>query len=58
VSEVYVKGFLSFHLWSCDCLNIPGPGSVTIRSCDLVGVSVAFLEEMCHCSGWALSPSS
>lgn len=28
-----------------------GPGSGTIRRCDLVGVGVALLEEMCHSGG-------
>ena len=32
----------------CSGLNMLGPGSGTIR-CGLVGVSVALLEEMCHC---------
>jgi hypothetical protein len=27
------------------------PGSGTIRRCDLVGVGVALLEEVCHCVG-------
>jgi hypothetical protein len=35
-----------------ECLTIR---SDTIRRCDLVGVGVALLEEMCHCGGWALS---
>jgi hypothetical protein len=26
-------------------------GSGTVRSCDLVGVGVASLEEVCHCGG-------
>jgi hypothetical protein len=26
-----------------------GPGSDTIRTCGLVGVGVALLEEVCHC---------
>ena len=26
-------------------------GSETIRRCGLVGVGVAFLEEVCHCVG-------
>ena len=32
-------------------LNMLGPGSGTIRKCDLVGVGVALLEEVCHCVG-------
>jgi hypothetical protein len=28
-----------------------GPGSSIIRMCDLVGVAVALLEEVCHCGG-------
>ena len=35
----------------CDGLNILGPGSGTIRRCGLVRVSVALLEEVCHCGG-------
>jgi hypothetical protein len=26
-----------------------GPGTGTIRRCDIVGVGVALLEEVCHC---------
>jgi hypothetical protein len=32
----------------CGGLNIFGPGSVTIKRSDLVGVGVGFLEEVCH----------
>jgi hypothetical protein len=30
-------------------LNILGPGSGTIKRCDIVGIGVALLEELCHC---------
>ena len=36
---------------ACDGLNMLGPGNGTIRRCDLVGVGVALLEEVCHCGG-------
>jgi hypothetical protein len=40
-------------------LNMLGPGSVAIWRCDLVGMGVALLEEVCHCGGRALrSPST
>ena len=35
----------------CGSLNMLGPGSGTIRRCHLLGVGVAFLEEVCHCWG-------
>jgi hypothetical protein len=28
-----------------------GPGSGTIRRCDLAGVGMALKEEVCHCGG-------
>jgi hypothetical protein len=31
------------------CLNAWPIGRGTIRRCDLVGVGVALLEELCHC---------
>jgi hypothetical protein len=37
-------------VWTCPWepgLNIVGPGNGTIRRCDLVGLSVALLEEVC-----------
>ena len=37
---------------SCVGLNMLGPGSDTIRSCGLVCMGVALLEEVCHCEGW------
>ena len=33
----------------CGGLNMLDPGSGTIWKCDLVGVGVALLEEVCHC---------
>jgi hypothetical protein len=33
----------------CGGLNMLGLGSGTIRRCGLLGVGVAFLEEVCHC---------
>ena len=33
----------------CGGLNMLGPGNGTIRRCGLIGVGVAFLEEVCHC---------
>jgi hypothetical protein len=36
---------------ACDGLNILSPGNGTSRRCDLVGVGVALLEEVCHCEG-------
>jgi hypothetical protein len=33
---------------NCGGLNMLGPGSVTFRKCDLVGVGVALLEEVYH----------
>ena len=43
----------------CECrdLNMPGPGSATIRKCGLVGVGIALLEEVCHCGGGLSDPS-
>ena len=38
---------------NCGGLNMLGPGSSMTR-CDLVGVGVASLEEVCHCGRWAL----
>jgi hypothetical protein len=35
-----------------------GPGSGTIRRYSFVGEGIALLEEVCHCGGWALRPSS
>ena len=35
----------------CGGLNMLDPESGTIRSCGLVGVDVALLEEVCHCGG-------
>jgi hypothetical protein len=35
-----------------------GLGSGTVRRCGLVGVGIAFLEEVCHFGGGALRPSS
>ena len=35
----------------CGGLNVLGPGNDTIRRCGLDGVSMALLEEMCHCRG-------
>ena len=35
----------------CGSLNTHGPGSATIRRCGLVGIDVAFMEEVCHCGG-------
>ena len=33
------------------CLNVWPMGRGIIGSCGLVGVGVAFLEEVCHCAG-------
>ena len=33
----------------CGGLNMLGPGNGTVRRCGLVRVSVALLEEVCHC---------
>jgi hypothetical protein len=33
------------------CLNACHIGHGTIRSCGLMGVGVALLEEVCHCGG-------
>jgi hypothetical protein len=32
-----------------DGMSMLGPESGTIRSCGLVGLGVALLEEICHC---------
>jgi hypothetical protein len=45
-----------FHLFTCGGLNRLGPGRGTIRSCILVGVGVALLEEACHCGGGLWDP--
>jgi hypothetical protein len=34
---------------ACGGLNMLGPGSSTIWRYGLVGISVALLEEVCHC---------
>jgi hypothetical protein len=40
--------YLIITLWWFECFGL---GSGTIRRCDLVGVGVALLEEVCHCGG-------
>lgn len=35
----------------CDGLNMPGPGSGTVRRCGFVRVGMILLEEVCHCGG-------
>lgn len=44
----------------CDGLNMPGPGSGTVRRCGLVGVARTLLEEVCRGGGglWSLLGSS
>jgi len=37
--------FMSLNVWS--------KGSAVIKRYGLVGVGVAFPEELCHCGGWA-----
>jgi hypothetical protein len=39
------------HNGDCGGLYTLGPVSGTSRKCDLVGVGMALLEEMCHCWG-------
>lgn len=39
-------------------LNMLGPGNVTIRRCDIVGVGVALFKEVYHSGGGLLRPSS
>jgi hypothetical protein len=43
----------------CSGLNMLSSGSGNIKRCELVGVGVALLEEVCHCAGgcWDSSPS-
>jgi hypothetical protein len=36
---------------ACSNLSMCDPGNGTNRRCDLVGVDVAFLEEVCHSGG-------
>jgi hypothetical protein len=38
-----------FCLYDCSGLNMFSPQNGTIRRCDLVGVGVALLGEVCHC---------
>ena len=49
ISEEIQSGL--FILTLCGGLNVLGPGSDTIRRCDLVGVGMALLEEVCNCGG-------
>ena len=35
----------------CGGLNMLGPESGSVRRCDLFGVDLALLEEVCHCEG-------
>ena len=37
------------YFYLCGDLNMLGPGSGTIRKCDLVGVGMTLLEEVCYC---------
>jgi hypothetical protein len=37
------------YMENCDGLYILGPGSGTILRCGLVGISVTWLEWVCHC---------
>lgn len=40
----------------CGGLNMLGPWSGTIRKSGLFGVSMALLEEVCHCEGGLYDP--
>jgi len=42
----------------CGGLNMRDPGSGAVKTCGLVRVDVALLEEVCHYEGGLLKPSS
>jgi hypothetical protein len=47
--EVQCSGLNRFGPHVDSCLNAWPTGSDTIRRCELIGIGIDLLEEVCHC---------